>query len=235
MSKDLVVVQQEQMSQLMTLALNENAPIEKLERLMDLQERWETKNAERAFYNALSIFQSDCPIINKSGKTYNGTDYAKLEDISNSIKKLLAKTNLGYRFEQAQDLQTKMITVTCIVSHKDGFSKTTSMCAPADTSGNKNFIQAIGSTITYLKRYTLTGALGIAVGGEDTDGQDYEQYQEIVATYPDEEFNKNFPNWEKAILDGAKTSDEIIKFGNEKLGVTFSQEQLIILDSVGAK
>ena len=88
MGTELITTQQEQMTQLMTLALNENAPIEKLERLMDLQERWETKNAERAFYNALSIFQSDCPIINKSGKTYNGTDYAKLEDISNSIKKL---------------------------------------------------------------------------------------------------------------------------------------------------
>lgn len=232
MSKDLVVVQQEQMSQLMTLALNENAPIEKLERLMDLQERWETKNSERAFYDALSLFQSECPIIDKKGVTYNGTPYAKLEDISIAIKKMLAKTSLGYRFEQEQDIQSKMIKVTCIVSHKDGFSKETSMAAPADTSGNKNFIQAIGSTITYLKRYTLTGALGIAVGGEDTDGQDYEQYQEPVDTYPDEEFKKNFPNWEKAILAGKKTPDQIIKSGNAQ-GITFSTQQLLTIEKVG--
>ena len=232
MSKDLVTVQQEQMSQLMTLALNENAPIEKLERLMDLQERWETKNSERAFYDALSLFQSECPVIDKNGVTYNGNPYAKLEDISNNIKKLLAKTNLGYRFEQEQDLQTKMIKVTCIVSHKDGFSKETSMAAPADTSGNKNFIQAIGSTITYLKRYTLTGALGIAVGGEDTDGNFEESNANQVTYYAEKDFSQNFPMWEKAILDGKKTPNDVINKING-LGFYFTDDQLAQINKVG--
>lgn len=232
MSKDLVVAQQEQMSQLMALALNENAPIEKLERLMDLQERWETKNSERAFYDALSLFQSECPVIDKNGVTYNKTPYAKLEDISNSIKKLLAKTNLGYRFEQEQDLQTKMIKVTCIVSHKGGFSKETSMVAPADTSGNKNFIQAIGSTITYLKRYTLTGALGIAAGGEDTDGNFEELNADQIAYYAEKDFSQNFPMWKKAILDGKKTPDDVISKING-LGFYFTDNQLAKINKVG--
>jgi hypothetical protein len=219
------------MTQLMTLALNENASIEKLERLMELQSHWELRAAEKAFYHALSEFQSNCPIINKTGKTYNGTDYAKLEDISNTIKGLLSSTGLGYRFEQQQDLNTKMITVSCIVSHKDGFSKETSMSAPADTSGNKNFIQAIGSTITYLKRYTLTGALGIAVGGEDNDGEYAEQA--MIETYPAKDFNENFPFWEQSIKNKEMTADNIIKQGNDA-GIYFSNDQLIKINSVKA-
>ncbi len=45
------------------------------------------------------------------------------------------------------------------------------MEAPADTSGSKNMVQARGSTITYLERYTLCAILGIATADEDMDGR----------------------------------------------------------------
>ena len=38
---------------------------------------------------------------------------------------------------------------------------------PADNSGGKNSIQGIGSSITYLQRYTLKLALGLAAGRDD--------------------------------------------------------------------
>jgi hypothetical protein len=45
----------------------------------------------------------------------------------------------------------------------------TSIEAGSDTSGSKNAIQAIGSTISYLKRYTLENVLGLSAD-EDNDG-----------------------------------------------------------------
>jgi hypothetical protein len=51
-----------------------------------------------------------------------------------------------------------------------GHSERTTLSATADTSGSKNSIQAIGSTVTYLQRYTLLAAVGLAAGGDD-DGQ----------------------------------------------------------------
>jgi hypothetical protein len=42
--------------------------------------------------------------------------------------------------------------------------------AGADQSGAKNSIQAIGSTISYLQRYTLKAALGLAAANDD-DGK----------------------------------------------------------------
>jgi hypothetical protein len=44
------------------------------------------------------------------------------------------------------------------------------MSAPPDTSGAKNVIQAKASTVTYLRRYTLLGAVGMAAGMPDSDG-----------------------------------------------------------------
>ena len=44
------------------------------------------------------------------------------------------------------------------------------MSAGRDDSGNKNSIQAVGSTTTYLQRYTLKAALGLAASDDD-DGR----------------------------------------------------------------
>jgi hypothetical protein len=45
------------------------------------------------------------------------------------------------------------------------------MVAAPDTSGSKNAIQAIGSTVQYLMRYTFIGAFGITTADADMDGR----------------------------------------------------------------
>ena len=61
--------------------------------------------------------------------------------------------------------------VTCKITHELGHSEETSLSAPADSSGSKNAIQAIGSTITYLQRYTLLALTGLATHEQDDDAQ----------------------------------------------------------------
>jgi len=57
-----------------------------------------------------------------------------------------------------------------VISHRDGHSEENSLSADADHSGEKNAIQAIGSTLTYLQRMTLKAALGLAAADDD-DGK----------------------------------------------------------------
>ena len=94
--------------------------------------------------------------------------YAPLSDIAEQIRGTLKECGLTYRFEQ--DHQER-IKVTCVVTHVDGHSERTEMSGGADGSGSKNGIQAIGSTVTYLQRYTLIGALGITTADTDMDGR----------------------------------------------------------------
>jgi hypothetical protein len=43
------------------------------------------------------------------------------------------------------------------------------MTAPRDATGKKNYIQSFGSTISYLRRYTILSAFGLTVSDEDND------------------------------------------------------------------
>lgn len=159
---------QSQYSNLMQIAIESNADIDKLERLMELQERWESNEAKKGFVKAMAEFQSKCPMIVKKKQGHN-CKYAPLGDIQMQVSDLLADCGLSYRFEQQSD--GNMLSITCVVTHILGHDERVTMTAETDTSGKKNPIQARGSTVTYLQRYTFTGILGIITADEDTDGR----------------------------------------------------------------
>lgn len=157
----------QQPMRLLELAINRDADIDKLERLMEMQNQWEDRNAKREFLAAVARFQSKCPDIKKLKQGHN-YKYAPLADIISQVRDLIAECGLCYRFEQDHE---KGIRVTCIVSHESGHSESNTMVAAPDTSGSKNAIQAIGSTVQYLMRYTFVGAFGITTADEDMDGR----------------------------------------------------------------
>jgi len=157
-------------AKLLELAIGKNVDIEKLKELMDLQERWDAKQAKKAYYLSLSKFQKNCPPILKTKAGYNDRYYyAPLDQIIKVIKPSLFKNQLTYRWEQAE--KDNKILVTCIITHVDGHSEQTTLESVPDTSGGKNAIQSKGSTVQYLRRYTLESVLGIATSATDTDGQ----------------------------------------------------------------
>ena len=156
-------------AKLLELAVSKNADLDKLEKLMDLQERWDAQQAKKAYYLSLSKFQKNCPPILKTKAGYDKRYYyAPLDQIISVIKSSLFKSQLTYRWEQ--DEKDNKIMVTCIITHVDGHSEKTTLQSDPDTSGSKNTIQAKGSTVQYLRRYTLESALGIATSATDNDG-----------------------------------------------------------------
>lgn len=172
-SNIVAISQGAQYQKLMEIALTTDAGIEKLEKIMMLQENWEAKEAKKTFIIALSSFQAECPTIKKSKPVeYNGKvmyKYAPIEDVITQVGALIASNGLSYRFEQ--DQSNGIIGITCIVSHIDGHSESNRMESQPDNSGKKNPIQSIGSTVTYLKKYTFLGSFGIATADEDLDGR----------------------------------------------------------------
>lgn len=148
-------------------AITKGTDIASLEKLMDLQERWEKSQAQKEFNHALAQFQQQCPTLIKKKDGHN-CKYTPLGDIIAQIKDVLFNNGLSIRFEQDH---SNGITVSCIVSHLDGHKESTTMNASPDKTGSKNDVQAIGSTVTYLQRYTLIGALGITTADDDMDGR----------------------------------------------------------------
>jgi len=167
-------------AKLLEIAIAQNVDIEKLEKLMAMQERWEEREAEKAFTRAMSAFRSKPLAIEKDQKVSYKTDkglieywHASLANESNVIAEAMAPHGLSFRWLTEQDMQGGgLITVTCIVSHIDGHSERTPLSGGPDQSGGKNNIQAVGSTVQYLKRYTLEAAAGVATYDPlDDDGR----------------------------------------------------------------
>jgi hypothetical protein len=160
---------------LLEQAMSKDLDLDRMQKLMDMQEQWEKKEAKKAFMDALSRFQTLVPVIPKksiakiqSQKGAYSYRFANLGTISAAIKEALNLCGLSYRWE-FQEANGKL-KVTCLLSHRDGHTETTLMEAGMDATGGKNDIQQKGSTQTYLQRYTLIGALGLSTADEDVDG-----------------------------------------------------------------
>lgn len=141
--------------------------MDKLERLLDMQERIMNKQAETEFNSALAAMQADIPSVAERGTGHN-IKYATLEDIVDVVRPIMNQYGFAVSFSVEQ--ADKSITVVGELVHKGGHSKKTSMMLPHETSGSKNAVQAIGSSISYGKRYVLCAMLNIATRGQDDDG-----------------------------------------------------------------
>jgi hypothetical protein len=157
-------------------ARDPNVDIEKFERLMLMKERVERQSAFRAFNAAVSSAKGEFPPIGKnrvvdftSQKGRTNYKHEDLAEIAAAVDPVLKKHGLSYRHRSAQNGQK--LSVTCILSHSDGHFEETTLEASEDHSGNKNSIQAIGSAATYLQRYTLKIALGLASSHDDDGGK----------------------------------------------------------------
>lgn len=159
----------------------------KLEKLLDVKERWEREEARKAFVRALNAFKAEPPTITKNkhvgygNKGSNGRteyDHATLDHICQRIAPALAEHGISHRWEVHQESQS--ISVTCVLTHIEGHSERVTLTAAADQSGGKNSIQAVGSTQTYLQRYTLLAATGLAAADQDDDGRAADEAQKPI-------------------------------------------------------
>ena len=173
---------------MMLAAMQQGATLEQVEKMMDLQERWEHREAEKAFNDALAAFKAEAVEVIKrrevdftSAKGRTSYKHAELSDVVEAVGPALSKHGFSWSWKTHQE--GGIIRVTCILKHRQGHSDSVYLEAGADQSGNKNSIQAIASTVTYLQRHTLKAITGVSEKGEDTDGAQADSAQEIIADW----------------------------------------------------
>lgn len=152
-------------------AADPQTDVEKMERLMAMYERIEARRAEAEFASALADMQSELPSISERGgiKDRNGnvqSTYALWEDINEAIKPILQR--YGFALSFRTDC-VNGVAVTGVLSHKSGHHVTTTLPLPVDTTGSKNAVQAVASSVSYGKRYTAGLLLNFTSHGEDDD------------------------------------------------------------------
>lgn len=148
-------------------ATNPDVDVDKMSRLLDMHERITSKRAEVEFNAALSRVQSTVPPIKKASKAHNST-YAKLEDIEKVVRPIYSAEGFSIGYTSKDNGNTKLFIAT--LRHKDGHSEHYEYEIPADNSGSKNAIQAMGSSTSYARRNLLCMMFNIVTTDEDDDG-----------------------------------------------------------------
>lgn len=197
---------------LISKAIENNVPVETMERLLNMRRDLKAEWAKEEFDKAMSGFQFECPIIakTKAVKTSSGTvayKFTPIEELDAQTKALREKYGFSYRTNQRMYVENGITTVEAIVkvTHKAGHSEDTSMTVPL---GNKTNVmsqsQVVAAAYTFAKRYAFKNAFGINEADEDNEAllrradQDVEIPQEMV--------NK---------LNGAETLEDLAKVGKE--------------------
>ncbi len=149
----------ELLSAIVELARDPNFDVAKLEALAGLQERMEDRQAARMFAEALQRAQAEIPPISKHGTVELGAGkgsyaFAKWEDMDKVLRPIMERHGFTLTFD-AVAKEGGGAVVTGTLTHAAGHSKSSS--------------KAMGSTLSYGRRYTAEMLFNITRKGEDDD------------------------------------------------------------------
>lgn len=171
---------QDKWERLLQIAIERNAGAEQFAMLVDAITKARREDARLQFESALGQFKADLPAIFKTKKVSfpnrdgGKTEYshAELEQATEIISDSLKKYGLTHSWKPSEGATGRTV-MTCVFRHPESghVEEMATIGGPPDKSGGKNDVQAIGSTNTYLQRYTLLAACGIAPKGMDDDGR----------------------------------------------------------------
>jgi hypothetical protein len=140
-------------------AADPNTDVDKLERLLALQERVLAREAEQAFNAALRDAQDEIqPILKNRKNDSTKSTYADLEAVSDAIDPIFRRHGFSSSFGTTDCPLENHYRVTCRLSHTGGHHRDYQADVPSDTMGmkgtqNKTATHGFGSALSYGRRY----------------------------------------------------------------------------------
>lgn len=157
-------------------ARDPNVDMDKMERLMAMRDREFSRQSEQAFNEAMKAAQAEMRSIsadaNNSQTNSKYATYAKLDSV---LRPIYTKHGFSVSFDEADSPKPDHIRCVAYVAHDAGFTRTYRKDMPADGKGAKGGdvmtkTHATGAAASYGMRYLLKGIFNVAVGEDDTDG-----------------------------------------------------------------
>jgi hypothetical protein len=154
-------------------ASDPNTDVDKLERLLAMQERVLEREAERTFNAAMREAQDAIkPVLKNRKNKETHSSYADLEQISKLIDPVIHEQGFSLSFGTADCPYPNHYRVTCAVSHTGGFTRNYQADVPIDNKGpkgaqNKTDTHGFGSALSYGRRYLKLLIFDIATTDDD--------------------------------------------------------------------
>jgi hypothetical protein len=179
------------------VAANPRVSVDKLERIMAMQERILAHEGRMAFDAAMSAAQADMRrVVADATNPQTHSRYASYGALDRALRPVYTKHGFGLSFNTGDAPLPDYVRVLCEVTHRGGFSKPYHIDMPADGKGAKGGdvmtkTHAVGSAASYGMRYLLKMIFNVAVGDDDDDGNKAAQKTTVVV--PDEP--AGFTSW----------------------------------------
>ncbi|HEY3618816.1 MAG TPA: ERF family protein [Candidatus Sulfotelmatobacter sp.] len=158
------------------IARDPTIDIDRLERMLALQERLIERDATTQYNEAMNRAQEEIqPVARTAENTQTRSFYAKLEHVDAAIRPIYLRHGFSLSYDTVEPLVTGNVRVKCSVAHVGGHSETFHREAGPDTVGpkgvpNKTVLHGQASTETFLKRYITTGIFNVVFKDMDNDG-----------------------------------------------------------------
>lgn len=157
-------------------ARDPNVDIDKMERLLNMQERVLARQAEQAFNEAMNAAQTEMPQVVRDGKNETTrSKYAKLETVSAAMSPVISRNGFSLSYGTADCPIANHYRVTCRVSHVGGHSQDYHVDVPIDNEGmkgtkNKTDTHGAVSAISYGRRVLKLMIFDVATRDDDGNG-----------------------------------------------------------------
>lgn len=165
-------------------ASNKEIDVEKMERLLQMQERILAKQAESEFNEAMQRVQQEVPrILRDATNPSTNSKYTRLESLLKVVVPIYTSAGFSLSFGTSDCPIQNHYRIICDVAHKGtagSFTRHYQCDIPADTTGmkgilNKTPTHGFGSTMSYGRRYLTLLIFNIALVNEDDDAKTQRQ------------------------------------------------------------
>lgn len=152
--------------------------IAKMERLFGMRKEISQEIAEREFNAAMNACQAEMrPIATDADNPQTHSRYATYAKLDRALRPIYTKHGFAISYDEADSPKAEHVRVLAYVSHSGGFTRTYRADMPADGKGAKGGdvmtkTHAVGAAKSYGMRYLLKSIFNVAVGEDDTDGND---------------------------------------------------------------
>ena len=152
--------------------------VQKFGELLRMQRDVENDQARKSFNRAMASAQAEMlPVVRDAKNSHLNNRYAKLETIDAAIRPIYTRWGFSVRYGSAPSPHEGWLRITCTVAHDDGYFEENYLDAPVSLTGSQGGrmavtpVQAIGSTVTYLRRYLLGMVWNTVLADDDDDGE----------------------------------------------------------------
>jgi len=191
---------------LVALASNPDVSVEKLERLMAMQERMQARYAEECFNAAMADAQKKMrPVAANADNPQTKSRYATYTALDSALRPIYSEHGFGLSFDSTESTIQDHVRVLCYVTHRDGGARTYKVDMPNDGKGAKGGdvmtkTHAQGAAMSYGMRYLLKMIFNVAIGEDDRDGNDP---TEPVKRSKSADVPKGFDDWVDSLQDAS--------------------------------